>query len=130
MYNPDSDKPSPKTGRAMGVGLAIVAGHLIVNLPVLAIIAGVLWLGVQIVLAILIVAPSFPNVAFFLILIGSFVSGVAVAWLWWSYFVPRWRRWAIQNGAPAEHLHRWAVLTGLEFRKGNPLERTEFRSKD
>ncbi len=130
MHNPNSHHTPRQTSRTMSIGTAILAGHLIVNLPVLGIVAGALWMGVKIILAILGVAPAFPNVAFFLILCGSFVFGVVVAWLWWAYFVPRWRRWAIRNGASPDRLHRWAVLTGLEWRKGSPFERTEFRPKN
>jgi hypothetical protein len=113
-----------------GVGKAILIGHLIVNVPVVAIILVFFSLGV--VVAGL-VEPIFPlqlSWLFWPIVLGLTLIGFILAWLWWSYSVPRWRKWAIQSGAPADKLHRWAVVTGLEWSKRNPLSDTEFQVKD
>jgi hypothetical protein len=44
--------------------------------------------------------------------------------------VPRWRQWAITRGAAADKLQRWAVITGLVWRKGSMFEKTEFHIDD
>jgi len=53
--------------------------------------------------------------------------GFVAGWAWWSYTVPRWRRWAQSRGTPAEDLHWLAVRVGLTWSKGSLLEKTEFR---
>jgi hypothetical protein len=58
------------------------------------------------------------------------LAGSMVAWVWWSWSVPKWRRWALSRGAPADRLQRLAAMTLLVWPKGWIFERTEFRSKD
>jgi hypothetical protein len=53
------------------------------------------------------------------------VSGFAFAWLWWSYFIPQWRAWALGRGADAGELQRLGVRGGLVWRKGSVFELTE-----
>jgi len=87
---------------------AVVTGHLLITLPVLTII-GILALGLR------------SQVGRW-----GLVVGAAVAWVWWSVSVPRWRRWALRNGADPALLQDLAQRTGLVWRKGSPLESTEF----
>ena len=53
------------------------------------------------------------------------VAGFALAWLWWSYFVPQWRSWAIRQGADPEELQRLGAQARLDWPKGSFFERTE-----
>jgi len=98
----------------IAVASAILIGHLIITVPIIIIFLGIFqgrrifgdyWLILAIVVFVL-------------------------AWLWWSYIVPRWRQWAIKKGAPADKLHQAAVATGLEWPKGWIFEKTEFRGKE
>ena len=57
------------------------------------------------------------------------LSGILLAWLWWSYFIPQWRSWAIARGADPEELQRLGVQSGLVPQKGSFFERTEIRRK-
>jgi len=98
-------------GHNLAVWKAVLVGWLVVNIPVIIIMAGVLLIGMGID----------ANVWWLSLSIGFFLG-----WAWWSYMIPRWRRWAIQRGAPAEKLQRWAFLTGLVWRKGSVFEKTEF----
>ncbi len=94
---------------------AVITGWLIVNVPVIIIMLSVLLSGLAL-------APNegwiFLSIAFFL------------GWIWWSFTIPRWRRWALRRGADPDKLQRWAVMTGLVWRKGSRFEKTEFRSDD
>jgi hypothetical protein len=50
-----------------------------------------------------------------------------VAWVWWSYATPRWRRWALGHGVDATALQRVAERELLVWPRGHVFERTEFR---
>ncbi len=54
--------------------------------------------------------------------------GAACAWVWWSFSVPRWRKWALEEGTPADQLQKWEVATGLVWPKGWIFEKTEFKA--
>jgi hypothetical protein len=54
-------------------------------------------------------------------------AGFALAWFWWSYFIPKWRAWALQRGADPDELQALAVSEQLVWPKGSWFERTEFR---
>jgi hypothetical protein len=59
-----------------------------------------------------------------------FSGGFVAAWVYWSFAIPRWRRWARRRGAPAEELQRLAVEANLVWPKGSIFEKTEFRVHD
>ena len=61
------------------------------------------------------------------LLIGLFLFGICLGWLWWSVMVPRWRIWAWVRVADTDDLRQRAVRTGLIWPEGHVLERTEFR---
>jgi hypothetical protein len=63
------------------------------------------------------------------VLLGM-VFGVAPAWLWWSWAIPRWRDWLNDEGISEASVYREAVNTGLVFPKGFFFEGTEFRRRD
>ena len=92
---------------------ALLVGQMIVNLPAVAIRLVALFLGS-------LLAP-WGELA---LIIGSLL-----AWVWWSYTVPRWRDWAQRRGANSDQLQKFAFRTGLTWPKGSLFERTEFRRK-
>jgi hypothetical protein len=57
-----------------------------------------------------------------------FVVGFVLAWLWWSYAVPRWRLWAYERVEDIAALKVRAVQVGLTWPDGHVFERTEFKS--
>jgi hypothetical protein len=96
---------------------AVACGHLMVTLPVVLIMIAVilvLWISLG------------PRVG---LLIGVF-AGPGTAWIWWSFMVPRWRDWVIDNGLHADDVQRAAALTGLVWPRGSLFERTEFRRRN
>jgi len=95
---------------------AVLTGHLLITVPVLTIIGTITWLGrVQF-------GPDRTGLAL--------LAGSVLAWLWWSFAVPRWRRWAHSRGADPAAVQRWGVRTGLLWPKGFVAERTEFRGRE
>jgi hypothetical protein len=108
--------PSSEAKPCLNIAAAILTGHLLVNLPVLIIMCGFVYAGIYHIKDNL--WPVF------------FLLGFVFAWMWWSFMVPRWRRWALKQGAPEEKLQKWAVATGLTWTKGSIFERTEFKLKD
>lgn len=95
---------------------AVLIGHVWVTGPCLAIIAAGAFVGWWI-FGIAGALMAFPQ-------------AIAPAWLWWSFFVPRWRRWAHRKGADPDATQEMAAVTGLVWPKGFFLEKTEFRLKD
>ena len=91
---------------------AILVGQLVVNLPAVAIMIAALFLGSLVALWPL-----------------SLIVGSLLAWIWWSYTVPRWREWALDRGIDPDRLQKFAFHTGLTWSKGSLLERTEFRRR-
>jgi O-antigen/teichoic acid export membrane protein len=92
---------------------AVAVGHLVVNLPTLVVVG-----------AVVVVALRYLNDGGALALaMGTF----GLAWLWWAFTVPRWRRWAIARGAETAALQRLGQRTGLLWREGTWMSRTEFR---
>jgi hypothetical protein len=91
------------------VSRAILVGHLVVTGPVFVIVFAGFF------------AASSVNVAGD---IGVFV-GAAVAWLYWSLAIPRWRAWALGKGADPRQLQRVGVATGLLWPKGWIFGKTE-----
>ena len=92
---------------------AVLVGHLVVNVPVVAIMC----LGG-------VVGLAFGNAP-----VGALV-GIVPGWIFWSLAVPRWRRWALARGAPADRTQQIAAATGLTWPKGFVLEKTEARIGD
>ena len=114
----------------MNVGLAILVGQLVVNLPVILIILGVFCVGVFLMFLVRALLPSLPGWSLPLWILGLLIIGALVGWLWWSFSVPRWRRWALRKGVAEDQLQKWAVATGLVWPKGSTFEKTEFRVKE
>lgn len=62
---------------------------------------------------------------FLAILLGS-----ALAWIWWSYWVVKWKLWAYAEVKDFHLLYRRAVNGKLVWPMGSVYEKTEFRSGD
>lgn len=101
--------------KLMSAGKAVLLGHLFVNVPVLLIVG-----------AFFIVAKIFAPGQWAIITI----IGCSVGWLWWSFSTPRWRRWAMEHGAPPDRMQRLAAMTGLTWPRGWLPEKTEMRLPD
>lgn len=106
---PVDNKPS------LPVGVAVLVGHLAINLPVLLIMFGFTVIGLF----------FFQN-----LLLLFFLTGIALAWFWWSFTVPQWRRWALEQNVPEAELQKWATYTGLTWPKGSIFEKTELKLND
>ena len=100
------------SSKVLSPAAAVVVGTLVVNVPVMAIIVGVLLLTTRFGLG---VTPAL------------FLSGIA-GWVWWSFWIPKWRLWAYRRVASTGALQRAALRSGLVWPKGSKLERTEFKS--
>ena len=48
-------------------------------------------------------------------------------WLYWSYLIPRWRRWAAAKGLDPARLQQVGERRRLLWPRGSWLEKTEFR---
>ena len=97
---------------------AVMVGHAFVTMPILAFIAavgGTAWSGLG-------WGPR-PTLIAIIVAAGT-------AWLWWSFAIPRWRRWALRRGVDRDALQRVGVATGLVWPRGWIFEKTEFRRKD
>src|SRR3569623_1739646 len=97
----------------MTAGRAVVSGHLRVTVSVVALIVAGGAIGR---------ANGYRN--------PGFLAGVALAWLWWSWQVPRWRDWVTARGAPVAAVQRLAVRTMLVWPKGSLMGRTALRRRD
>jgi hypothetical protein len=111
--SPGSRDPQPP--EHMSAGQAVLLGHLFITLPGLLIFLGFSVLGKLLL--------SDGWLLFFFI-------GFVLAWTWWSFTVPRWRRWALNRGAPPDRLQKLAAATGLVWPKGWLPEKTELKLPD
>lgn len=66
--------------------------------------------------------------AFFIIL--GLVLGSVIAWIWWSYWVVKWKLWAYTEVQDFHLLYRRAVNGKLVWPMGSVYEKTEFRFGD
>ena len=107
------DRPTDPT--PIPANLAVKRGVLLVNWPIGIIMFGGFAAGYAL-------AKVLP-------LLGIFVMALAFpcAWLWWSHFVPQWRRWALRRGANPVELQYLAESASLVWPKGSIFERTEIR---
>jgi hypothetical protein len=98
----------------MSTARAILIGHIVVNGPVLVVLA----------IGALVGRSSFNSLG------AGLLGGALVAWLWWSLAVPRWRKWALARGADPAELQRIGAMTGLVWPKGWLPEKTEIPPRD
>ena len=127
---PDLQKSSIST-KSLGIGKAIIIGHVLVNAPVIFIMLIFSCSGFFFAFSLInISGDTIKNVFVSPVFIIPSIIGIIVAWLWWSFSVPRWREWALKNGAPDDELQKWGVITGLVWPKGSLFEKTEFKQKE
>jgi hypothetical protein len=62
--------------------------------------------------------------------IAAIILSPLAGWAWWSFSVPRWRRWALIRGAADKELYKWGVMTGLMWPRGSIFEKKELQPKD
>lgn len=130
MDNVSDSQMSTKPKKLLHVGIAILVGQLVVNLPVILIILGVFGIGIVLLLVMDARFPALSGWSFPLGIFGMIIIGPLTGWLWWSFSVPRWRKWALKKGVSEDKLQKWAVATGLVWPKGSIFEKTEFRVKE
>ena len=90
---------------------AVLLGHLVAGLPVIAIV------GIVFLTSYALKGPVWS--------VAGLLLGVIPAWFWWLLTVPLWRDWARRQGADearTQHLGQW---TGLVWPKGSLFEKTE-----
>jgi hypothetical protein len=129
MKNTSDPQPSSESIKPISVWKALLIGHLVINSIVLIIILVGFGVGLAIIKLMETLPQPFPDISFLFGMI-SVGLGIAAGWLWWSFTVPRWRRWALKSGAPKDELQTWGVLTGLVWPKGSIFEKTEFKIKE
>jgi len=128
----NTSNPQLITGqkKTLHIAIAILVGQLIVNLPVMLISLGAYGVGIALFLTLVEKFPFFQGWGFLVGILVLIITGPLLGWLWWSFSVPRWRKWALRNGVPEDKLQKWAVSTGLVWPKGSVFEKTEFRVKE
>jgi hypothetical protein len=114
---------------------AVLVGHLIVTLPILAIIAATALIGYLIVWQASASAdPASVRDTTTLwfrragMPIGA-LAGCFFGWIWWSASVPRWRDWAKASGADKDKTQKLAARTLLVWEKGSTFEKTECETR-
>lgn len=107
---------------------AIRRGTLIVNGPVMALLAGP---------GLLVVMSAKPLTdwlgsrdAVSSLTLATFALGFVLAWTWWSVSVPRWRLWAYERVDDIPALKAHAIRAGLIWPDGSLFQRTEIRSAE
>jgi len=104
--------------KELSIGRVATVGRIVVNCPVFLLLFG-------------------PGVATWKLMptsgtwiLSAFVAGFVLAWLWWSFSVPRWRVWAYERVSDIAELKHAAVLAGLIWPDGHIFERTEIKSAE
>lgn len=88
------------------------------------------WIFINLPITILMAAGGF--IAYHLgdsYKIGILIGG-AVGWIYWSFTIPLWRKWALSKGVDEQKLEKYGVWFLLIFKKGSLLSKTEYRYKD
>jgi hypothetical protein len=57
-----------------------------------------------------------------------FLGGFVLAWLWWSFTIPRWRLWAYERVDDISRLRAEAVKVGLTWPDDSVFTGTEIKS--
>jgi hypothetical protein len=107
----------------ISVSRAIWTGLFAVNGPVMLLLVGPLYFFGRLVERGAI-SRSYNWVA-----VVIFALGFALAWLWWSLAVPRWRVWAYERVQDIPLLKERAVAVGLTWPDGHRFGKTEIKSQ-
>lgn len=95
---------------------AISRGRRMVSYPVMAIMFGII--GVSVFLSIQNIIPA-------LYMVIGIVAGIALAWLYWSFSITKWKVWAFDNVRNVHELQRKAIEAQLIWTEGSFWEKTE-----
>lgn len=98
---------------------AIKKGFLFVNLPVFFCFTVPIIIGISL--------PE--NIDSNSIMGYSLIPAFILAWLWWSWSLPKWRLWAVSKVDDVEFLLQKAVQAQLMWRPGHFLQKTEISTK-
>ena len=102
---------------------AVIRGHIFATVPVFAIILAFTLAGISL--------GGRIGLLWTVIGLGiGTVVGASVAWLWWSFAIPRWRDWVEDQGLSPADVQDLAARTRLLWPEGSVYERTEFRRRD
>lgn len=108
---------------SISVSKAIWCGLLLVNGPVFVLLVGPLAM-----FALLVESGTIAR-DYNWVGIALFPASFGLAWLWWSFAVPRWRLWAYERVADISALKQDAVVVGLTWPEGHVFGKTEIKSK-
>lgn len=109
-----TEYPSITVRRAVGIG------WLRVNVPAIALLFGPT--------ALLLLLPRSGHLGVE-VWVGSALSSVVLAWLWWSVTLPLWRLWAYRRVDDVLALKHAAVEAQLAWPDGSGFGRTEIKTK-
>ncbi|MFN3301165.1 MAG: hypothetical protein ACK41Z_13325 [Sediminibacterium sp.] len=98
---------------------AISKGHRMVNYPAMIMMFGTIGLTLYLGTQEIIPPWGFPV---------GFVLAFALAWLWWSILITKWRLWAFDNVRNVHELKKRAVQEKLIWADNSIFEKTEIRS--
>lgn len=108
---------------SVSVKQAIWRGLLIVNGPVFVLLVGPLGIF-SLLIKFEAISRTYNWVG-----VAVFPASFVLAWLWWSFSVPRWRLWAYERVEDIANLKEQAVAVGLTWPQGHAFGRTELKSK-
>ena len=103
--------------KPLSAKIAVRRGVLLVNGPVWLIMAGGFSLAYFL-------GPILPALSFALA-----IGAIPCAWLWWSFYIPQWRRWALRAGADPVELQYRGETASLVWPRGSFFEKTEMRRR-
>ena len=106
---------------SVSVDRAISKGHRMITYPVWFIVFGGFAIGLY--FSILKVLP------FWVAPLSLFISFLP-AWLYWSFFITKWRLWAFENVRNVHELKKRAIREKLIWGDDSFFEKTEIRSLD
>ena len=110
--------------RRVSVTKALVAGVIVVNLPVLV------WTVSSYIVAFFVITDGgLSGWRAFALPVLLVAFGSVAGWAWWAFTLPRWRVWALERVRDRESLVREAVRWQLMWPPGHDFEDTEVRSE-
>ena len=101
---------------SVSIKRALLRGHLRVSIPVFTILIGFIYTSRFLFESEYISAGT---------MFALFIPGIVLAWIWWSYFVVKWKLWAYANVENVDELKQRAVKGGLIWPEGSIFNKTE-----
>lgn len=106
--------------RPISVNKAISRGQLTVTLPSALLLFGAI--GSSLYLSITKHIPTWG-------VILGLILGLIISWLYWSYFITKWKLWAFHNVRNVHELKRKAIEQGLIWKDSSWFTKTEIKTK-